>query len=198
MPHEAPLAPADRPDDRVLGTGRFLRLLDRGGWELVSRRGTRGVVGVVAWTDADELVLVEQHRPAADGPVLELPAGLVDAGDGAETGADPALEAAQRELLEETGFEAARWTRLWRGFTSPGLTDERLTIFRAESLLRRAAGGGVDGESIRVRLLPADDLPRVLAEGAWEGVPFDLKVVLALADRGVAAPLAAPAAKPLP
>jgi ADP-ribose pyrophosphatase len=198
VPSDPPRPPSDHEPDRTLGSGRFLRLIDRGGWELVSRTGTGGVVGVVAWTDADELVLVEQHRPAALGPVLELPAGLVEISDGAGRGGDPALEAAKRELLEETGFEAGRWRRLWQGFTSPGLTDERLTIFRADRLVRRSEGGGVEGESIRVRLLPAAELPQVLANGARNGVPFDLKVVLALADRVASGPLAAAAAEALP
>jgi hypothetical protein len=51
-------------DDRLLGRGRHLDLIDRDGWEFVSRRRGREVVGIVAWTRDDRLLLVEQNRPA--------------------------------------------------------------------------------------------------------------------------------------
>ena len=89
----------------VLGAGKWLRLKKVGKWEWVQRVNSTGVVGLYAFTDADEVVLVEQPRAPLDHAlVLEIPAGL--AGDivGQE---DEAMErAAQRELVEETGYEA--------------------------------------------------------------------------------------------
>src|SRR5438309_2192847 len=62
---------------RVLGEGKYLRLVERGGWEFVHRYGCSGVAVIVAFTPADRLLLVEQYRPAVDHRVIELPAGLV-------------------------------------------------------------------------------------------------------------------------
>jgi hypothetical protein len=63
-----------------------------------------GAVVIVALDDNDEVALVRQYRHAVKRYLLELPAG------GLEPGEEP-LVAAQRELREEVGVEAARWTR---------------------------------------------------------------------------------------
>src|SRR5688572_22223229 len=64
----------------TIAAGRFLRLARRGTWEFVERLGASGAVCIIAVTDERKLVLIEQPRPAMNGPVIELPAGLV--GDG--------------------------------------------------------------------------------------------------------------------
>ena len=102
-------------DVETLHEGRFLRLVRRGRWEFCQRTTGTGVVGLIATTDHDEIVLIEQSRPAVGGVCIELPAGLV--GDDGE--ADEPLEsAAKRELLEETGFEADHVERLCHGVVS--------------------------------------------------------------------------------
>ena len=79
-------------------TGRFLSLLERDGWEFASRSNASGVVVLIAVTDMDEIVLVEQFRTPVGSRVIELPAGLVgDVDDTMET----TLVAAARELEEE-------------------------------------------------------------------------------------------------
>ena len=90
---------------RVLAEGRWLRLIDDGGWEYAERTGSRGVAVIVAVTDAAELLLVEQYRHAVKARVIEPPAGLV--GDLAGHADEDASAAARRELREETGIEAA-------------------------------------------------------------------------------------------
>lgn len=168
------------PPDRILGQGRFLALLDRGGWEFVSRRSTREVVGIVAWTADDRLLLVEQDRPAVGGRTIELPAGLV--GDEPDTGAIDTIEsAASRELLEETGHVADSFEPLWRGAASAGLTDEMVTLVVARGLRKVAAGGGVGSERIVVHAVPRPNLRRWLDERGREGLVLDIKVGLALA-----------------
>ena len=91
-------------DDTVRYRGRYLNLIERDHWEFVTRPNAHAVVVLIAVTDDDELVLVEQYRRPVDSRVVELPAGLVgDLGDPDE----PVLEAAGRELIEETGYEAS-------------------------------------------------------------------------------------------
>ncbi|HVV52524.1 MAG TPA: NUDIX hydrolase, partial [Polyangia bacterium] len=87
---------------RVLARGRYLTFVDDGGWEYVVRANVTGVVVIVAVTDDQKLLLVEQWRPAVHNRVIELPAGLVGDVDPDETLAT----AAGRELVEETGFSA--------------------------------------------------------------------------------------------
>ncbi len=161
---------------RTIGEGRHLRLLDQDGWEFASRAGSREVVGIVAFDADDRLLLVEQDRPAVGGRTIELPAGLV--GDEGRQG-EQAREAAERELLEETGYAASCWRQRWRGAASSGLTDEMVTIFSAHGLERVAAGGGCGEERIRVHAVPRKELDAFLAAKAAEGLVIDIKVPLA-------------------
>src|SRR5436190_21784999 len=91
--------------DEVLYEGKFRRYVRRGGWEYVARRNVTGIVGIIAVTDDGKLVLVEQFRPPVGKNVIEIPAGL--AGDVAGSEHEALAEAARRELLEETGYEAS-------------------------------------------------------------------------------------------
>ena len=76
------------------------------------------MVAIIAVTDEDKLLLVEQHRPPVNQTVLELPAGLV--GDLSDHPMEDLEQAAQRELLEETGYRAKRW-REWITVASSGI-----------------------------------------------------------------------------
>src|SRR5699024_7398767 len=84
--------------EELLHEGRFLRLKRCGHWEFAERVNARAAVAIVAVTDADELVLVEQPRLPVDSAVIELPAGLV--GDIPGAGDEPLATAATRELEE--------------------------------------------------------------------------------------------------
>ena len=86
--------------------GRFVRACTRGKWEFATRNTKRPAVGIVALTADDKVVLVEQSRPVVNEALIELPAGL--AGDIVGAKQEPLLEAAKRELLEETGYAASR------------------------------------------------------------------------------------------
>jgi ADP-ribose pyrophosphatase len=161
-------------DVEVLGEGRFLRLVRRRGWELTERRGVRGIVVIVAVTPAGELLLVEQHREAVAGTVIELPAGL--AGDERDHAGESLAAAAARELSEETGWEAASWQRLTAGPPTAGLSTEVVTLMRAHGLVRRGAGGGSGDERITVHAVPLPEVPAWLREREAAGTLVDPKV----------------------
>ena len=87
--------------------GRFLSLVSQNGWEFATRVGSTGVVAIIACTDDDEVLLVEQFRPPVGRNVVEIPAGL--AGDITGSESEAFEEAARRELLEETGYGGGEW-----------------------------------------------------------------------------------------
>ena len=147
----------------------------RGKWEFATRNTQRPAVGIVAITDDEKVVLVEQFRPAVPATLIELPAGL--AGDIAGAEQEPLVEAAKRELLEETGYAAGRWTELVSGYSSPGLSDELIVLFLAEDLTKEAAGGGDESESI---VLHEVSLHSVIGWLAERGAKADLKLLSGL------------------
>ncbi len=165
-------------DDRELARGRFLRFVDRDGWEFADRVGITGIVGIIAVTDDRELLLVEQRRPPVRGLVLELPAGLV--GDEEGTEQEGLVEGARRELREETGFEALRWEIVASGPTSPGTTSEIIALLRATGLRRVGPGGGHGSESLTVHPVPLDGAEAWLHAREKTGVLVDLKIYAGL------------------
>lgn len=159
---------------KELHAGRHLRLVVRNGWEFVERPGIHGIVLVVAVTPQARLLLVEQRREAVDANVLELPAGL--AGDAGSPAREPLEEAARRELVEETGWDASAMERLTSGPPSAGVTSEVVTLFRARGLTKVGAGGGVEGEAITVHEVPLETVETFLLECEAAGLLVDPKV----------------------
>jgi ADP-ribose pyrophosphatase len=169
----------------VLAEGRFIRLVRRGRWEWAERTNTSGAVVVIAVTPDREIVLTEQYRVPVGARVIELPAGLV--GDLPETAEEEMAEAARRELLEETGFEADRLELLTEGPTSAGMTNERVAMFLARGARRVAAGGGDASEEIQVHVAPLDEAGAWLEARRRDGTMLDPKIYAALyfARRGL-------------
>jgi ADP-ribose pyrophosphatase len=170
-----------RTNDRgrvVLKSGKWLRLVREVGWEYVERVKASGVVAIVAVTDAGELLLTEQYRPAVGACVIDLPAGLAGDIEGAE--AETLATAAQRELIEETGYDARRFERLATAATTPGLTSERVTLFRAVGLKCVGPGGGIDGEDIKTHCIKLRTIEAWLRKQARAGMQIDLKIYAAL------------------
>ena len=159
----------------TLYSGRFLRLVKKSGWEYVERSNSYAVVGIVAITAENKLLLVEQHRVPVGTPVIELPAGLV--GDTQED--DDLVSAARRELLEETGYQAEDLSLFNIGPSSAGLCSELIHIFHATNLTREHAGGGVEDENITVHEVSMDNLENWLNQKRKDGFLIDSKIYLA-------------------
>jgi ADP-ribose pyrophosphatase len=164
--------------DRVLHAGKFLHLIDRDGWEFVSRPNSSGIVIIVAVTDG-KIVLVEQLRRSVNCQVIGLPAGLVDTADD-PSNQESESEAAIRELEEETGYTAVSVREVARGPISPGATNEVMAIFVADGVSRKGAQRLDGDEDIKVHLVDLAELPQWLKARQREGRMVDLKLFMGL------------------
>jgi len=121
-----------------------------------------GSVVVLAIDDAkskrDPLIVMErQYRHAAKEYLLEVPAGKLEEGE-------DALAGAKRELLEETGFRAARWRKMVRYFASPGFLGEWMQVFIAEGLTVGEAQPEYD-EQLEIEMMPLSKLLAMIEAG---------------------------------
>jgi ADP-ribose pyrophosphatase len=162
----------------VVAEGKFVRLVRRGKWEYVTRRGISGIVGIVAVTDEGKLLLVEQERPPVGARVIELPAGL--AGDVAGAEHEDLAEAARRELLEETGYAARDMIWLAEGAASAGISDEIISLYLATGLTRIGAAEGDGSERLILHEVPLNSVPQWLEERRKAGMVIDLKIFAGL------------------
>lgn len=128
----------------------------------------RGAVAIAARDGEGRLVLVRQYRHAVDEWTLELPAGRLEAGE------EP-LCSARRELEEETGLVAGRWTFLRTFVPAPGFCSERIHLFLAEDL--RPVQGEPRAQDADEELEVLRLYPHELAAGATA----DAKTLVALA-----------------
>lgn len=165
-------------EPRVLYQGAFLSLRSIGAWEYAARQGSSGVVGILAVSPDQKLLLVEQFRIPVGQNVIELPAGL--AGDLAHARGEDFARAAERELLEETGYLASEFELLAVGPSSAGLTDETVALYRASNLRRVSSGGGDESENITVHEIPLADVRTWLAEQVVARRMVDFKVFAGL------------------
>ncbi len=104
------------------------------------------------------LVLIErQYRHAAQQFLYEVPAGKMEDGE-------DHLEAAKRELLEETGYQAKKWTKLVKYFASPGFLGEWMQVYLAEDLTPGEAQPE-DDESFELQFVPLSEVLRLIDAG---------------------------------
>lgn len=159
---------------------------DDGAWRRERReaydRGN-GVAALLHDADRDTVLLVRQYRVPVhlndhpDGMLLEVPAGLVDAGEDAE-------EAVRRELVEEVGLDGGRLERLWTLYMSPGSVTEHVTHFLGTYAGSRRTGGGGgggvadEGEQVDIVELPLADAIAMVDDGRIA----DAKTVLLLRE----------------
>jgi ADP-ribose pyrophosphatase len=137
-----------RVDEVRLPTGRITTR------EVVEHPGSVAIIGVTA---DEHVLLLRQSHHAIGRTLLGIPAGTLEPGETPEA-------CARRELEEETGYRAGQLTQLASYYTSPGYTNEQMTIFHAHDC--QPAGGEIDpDELIRVMPMPISDVSRLLESG---------------------------------
>jgi len=119
-----------------------------------------GSAVMMAVDEKKRILLVRQYRLPAEKYLWELPAGKVDPGE-------TPLQAAKRELAEETGYKARQWTKLVSYFASPGFVQERMTIYLATGLTAGTATP-MDDEQIETRWFTRKELGALIAAGKIE------------------------------
>ncbi len=115
-------------------------------------------VNVVAITPDDKVVLIEQFRFGTAQVTLEIPGGMIDAGE------DP-VAAGARELLEETGYRAARYTLLGHVEPNPAIQNNLCYTVLAEDATPTGHQHLDEKEDIGVTLRPVADIPDLLRSG---------------------------------
>jgi ADP-ribose pyrophosphatase len=118
-------------------------------------------------TDDGKFVLVKQYRFALQGRLLEFPAGTVEVNE------EP-LVTIQREIQEETGYQAHRWQPLAEFPLAPGYSDEIIYAFLAQELERLETPPAQDeDEDIETVLMTAAELEAAI----YSGEPIDAKTI---------------------
>jgi ADP-ribose pyrophosphatase len=162
----------------ILARGKYLQMVRQGSWEYAERINISGIVGLIPVTDAGELVLVEQFRVPLGKRCVELPAGL--AGDVAGQEQEPLVEAARRELEEETGYRARDMRQVLEGPNSAGSSPHLMTFFLATGLSKVGEGGGDEHEDIQVHVVPIQGIHAWLQAQEAQGKALDPKIYAGL------------------
>jgi ADP-ribose pyrophosphatase len=132
--------------------------LDPDGFEIKRAIVKHGGSAVMMAVDKKKrILLVKQYRLPVEDYLWELPAGRLDPGE-------KPLEAAKRELIEETGYRAKKWQKLAEFYASPGFLAEKMTIFLATGL---TAGEKkpMEDERIETRWFTARELDKAIEMG---------------------------------
>jgi ADP-ribose pyrophosphatase len=135
-----------------------------GEWECIRHPGGALAVPV---TDDNQLILVRQYRFAAQGRVLEFPAGTLEPNE-------DSLLTIQREIQEETGYRAHKWQKLGEFFLAPGYSDEIIYAYLAQDLEKLETLLARDeDEDIETVFMT----PEKLEQAILDGEPVDAKSI---------------------
>ena len=119
-----------------------------------------GSAVIMAVDEEKRVLLVRQFRLPAEKYLWELPAGRLDPGE-------KPLQACKRELKEETGYTARKWSKLASFFVSPGFVQERMTIYLAEDL-QAGVATPMEDERIEAKWFKRKELAEMIESGKIE------------------------------
>jgi ADP-ribose pyrophosphatase len=132
--------------------------IDPGGFEIkraiIQHKGSAVMMAV---DDRKRILLVKQFRLPARQYLWELPAGKLDEGE-------TPLQAAKRELTEETGYSARKWDKLASFYPSPGFLTEKMTIFIATDL-KEGEAKPMEDERIEVKWFKSKQVAEMIEDG---------------------------------
>ena len=116
-----------------------------------------GAALIVPFLARDKIIILRQYRPVIGSYLYELPAGTLDR-------AESHLSCAGREIVEETGFQAAKFTKIGVIYPAPGYTTEKIVIYKAEKLKKVKRAREKD-EVIENKILNKKDAARLFKGG---------------------------------
>ena len=145
--------------------------------DVIRHNGSVVILAVDTSTNpTNPTVLIErQYRHAAEQFLYELPAGRIEPNEAP-------LAAAKRELIEETGFRARKWSRLVRYYASPGFLAETMQVFLAEEI-RQGEAKPEDDEDIELLHIPLSELLTMIHTGKILDGKTILSVLLYAGER---------------
>ncbi|GIU81671.1 MAG: NUDIX hydrolase [Acidobacteria bacterium] len=115
-------------------------------------------VNIIALTDKQEVVLIEQFRYGTEEVILEIPGGMIDEGETAE-------DAARRELSEETGFSAEKWILLGESNPNPAIQNNKLYHFLALNASKTGNVNFDENESVTTTLVKLEEISELIQSG---------------------------------
>lgn len=131
-------------------------------------------VHIIAINGNDEVLGIEQYRYAGDTVCTEIPAGCIEENESP-------LQAAQRELKEETGFEADRWDHVISPFANPARQTNRIHVFKARGLVDTGIKDLDENEEIEHFFISISELKKKIYSGEFSQA-LQIASVLAVFD----------------